>query len=90
MMRLLLVISLTLRVVEASNVTIHKIDSPKKGDCGESSCPAGVAHFPETFGGYKEGTCASVGYTVPDGEQDFKEPLSSCSRNPLGRSWPAT
>lgn len=60
---------------KAGNVTIYKINSPKKGDCGESSCPAAVAHFPETFGGYKEGTCASVGYSLPDGEQDFKVPV---------------
>jgi len=58
-----------------NNVTIYKIDSPKKGDCGESSCPAAVAHFPETFGGYKKGTCASAGYSAPDGEQDFKVPI---------------
>merc|ERR1712151_572136 len=61
--------------LSAGDVTIYKIDSPKKGDCGQSSCPSAVAHFPETFGGYEEGTCASAGYTVPDGEQDFKVPV---------------
>merc|ERR1712070_542716 len=57
------------------NVTMYKIDSPVKGDCGEASCPASEAHFPIKFGGYKEGTCASVGYTVADGEKDFKVPI---------------
>merc|ERR1711977_232426 len=57
------------------NVSIYKIDSPVKGDCGESTCPAGVSHFPITFGGYKEGKCADVGYTVPDGKKEFKVPV---------------
>lgn len=33
---------------------------------------AALAHFPETFGGYKEGTYASVDYSAADGEQDFQ------------------
>jgi len=57
------------------DVTIYKLDFIKKGDCAQSEVSSGVAHFPETFGGFKEGTCASVGYSTADGEDDYKVPV---------------
>merc|ERR1711865_344338 len=57
------------------NTTIYKIGYPKKGDCGQSTCAAAVCKFPEKFGGFKEGSCASVGYTVADGQQSVKIPI---------------
>jgi len=62
-------------LVAAGNVTIYKVDFMKKGDCAQAACPSGVAHFPETFGGFKEGTCASAGYSTADGAQDYKVPV---------------
>merc|ERR1711865_369097 len=57
------------------NTTIYKIGYPKKGDCGQSTCAPASCKFPEKFGGFKEGTCASVGYTVADGQQSVKIPI---------------
>ena len=46
-----------------------------QGDCGQSSCAPADCKWPEKFGGFKEGTCASVGYTVADGTQTVKIPI---------------
>ena len=46
-----------------------------QGDCGQSTCAPADCKWPEKFGGFKEGTCASVGYTVADGQQIVKVPI---------------
>ena len=53
----------------------HLVSCMVQGDCGQSSCAPADCKWPEKFGGFKEGTCASVGYTVADGTQTVKIPI---------------
>merc|ERR1712232_84039 len=49
--------------------TLHKIDYPKSGACGEATVPDKAAYFVKTFGGFSSGSCASEGYTVKEGTE---------------------
>merc|ERR1719409_1373711 len=56
-------------------VTIHKVDYPKKGDCGQTTVDAASAHWPEQFGKFVAGACSSAGYSVADGQQTVTIPV---------------
>ena len=64
-----------------TNVTIHKIDYPVKGNCGEFDMPSKEAHFPVTLGGFKMGDCSVDGYTIANGTKH------ECSPKVLGKQW---
>ena len=64
-----------------TNVTIHKIDYPVKGDCGQFDMPSKEAHFPVTLGGFKMGACSVDGYTIANGTKH------ECSPKVLGKQW---
>merc|ERR1719380_544554 len=56
-------------------VTIHKVDYPKEGDCGQTTVDAASAHWPEQFGKFVAGACSSAGYSVADGQQTVTIPV---------------
>jgi len=43
--------------------------------CGEAVLAKKYEYYAEKFASLKEGTCASVGYSVADGEKDIKVPV---------------
>jgi len=47
--------------------TVHKIDYPIAGKCGEASVPEKVAPLVKTFGGFKDGACKVDGFATADG-----------------------
>ena len=80
-----IMISLLLLLVPVAaidtNVTIHKVDYPVKGECGQFDMPSKEAHFPVTLGGFKMGDCSVDGYTVANGTKH------ECSPKVLGKQW---
>merc|ERR1712167_68608 len=64
-----------------SNVTIHKLNWPASGQCGEVSMPAKSAGFPEKFGGFAAGSCSEAGYTTSAGTKH------ECSPKVMGKQW---
>merc|ERR1711959_717259 len=63
------------------NVTIHKLNWPASGQCGEMSLPAKSAGFPEKFGGFTAGSCSEAGYTTSAGTKH------QCSPKVMGKQW---
>jgi len=55
-----------------ADATLYKVSGD---ECGQSTLDAKYASYAEKFAGLKEGTCASVGYTVADGTQTMKVPV---------------
>lgn len=51
----------------APKTTLHIVDYPVQGSCGEGDVPAAGVFFAKNLGGMSDGSCASVGYTVPQG-----------------------
>ena len=47
--------------------TLHKIDYPIEGKCGQAEVPENAVFFVKQFGGFTDGSCATEGYTVEDG-----------------------
>ena len=70
-----------LELVDDTNVTIHKLNYPQAGDCGQFDMPSKEAHFPVTFGGFKNGNCATDGFTIADGTKH------ECSPKVAGKQW---
>jgi len=55
-----------------NDVTLYKV----KGDgCGQATLDKKYESYAVKFAGLKEGTCASVGYSVPDGSKTIKVPV---------------
>mmetsp|Transcript_52605 Transcript_52605/g.118901 ORF Transcript_52605/g.118901 Transcript_52605/m.118901 type:complete len:278 (-) Transcript_52605:34-867(-) len=54
------------------NVSVYKADYPRLGECGQATCPAWAATFPQRFAGFKEGTCADGGYILPQGTKNVR------------------
>ena len=53
-------------------MTLYKV----KGDgCGQATLDKKYESYAVKFAGLKEGTCASVGYSVPDGSKTIKVPV---------------
>merc|ERR1712195_225771 len=76
---LLVPVAATALLTIDTNVTIHKIDYPVKGNCGEFDMPSKEAHFPVTLGGFKMGDCSVDGYTIANGTKH------ECSPKVLGK-----
>ena len=54
------------------DVTNYKTNSLKLGDRGQTKLLPAAAHFQEQFSRQNAGACESIGYTVADGDSDFK------------------
>ena len=52
---------------DAAKTTLHIVDYPVKGSCGEGKVPEAGVFFAKNLGGMVDGSCASVGYSVPQG-----------------------
>lgn len=50
-----------------ANTTLHIVDYPTPGLCGETKTTEKKAYFAKTFGGLKDGACAVEGYTKAEG-----------------------
>merc|ERR1719331_3252810 len=59
------------RGVEFDDVTLYKLSGD---ECGQSTLDKKYESYAIKFAGLKEGTCASVGYSVPDGSKTMKVP----------------
>ena len=53
-------------------VTLHIVDYPKAGSCGEVKTTEKKAFFAKQFGGLKDGACSVEGYTVSGGTENGK------------------
>merc|ERR1719331_1743027 len=60
------------RGVEFDDVTLYKLSGD---ECGQSTLDKKYESYAIKFAGLKEGTCASVGYSVPDGSKTMKVPV---------------
>ena len=47
--------------------TVHKVDYPVEGKCGQAEVPERVAGLVKSFGGFKDGSCATEGYSTAEG-----------------------
>jgi hypothetical protein len=47
--------------------TLHRVDYPIPGKCGQAEVPENAAFFVKQFGGFKEGSCAVEGYEADEG-----------------------
>ena len=81
MMSLLLLVPVAATTLDDTNVTIHKVDYPVTGECGQFDMPSKEAHFPVTLGGFKMGDCSIDGYTIANGTKH------ECSPKVLGKQW---
>jgi hypothetical protein len=63
------------------NVTIHKLNWPAAGQCGEMTISSKDATFPVKFGGFKNDGCSTDGYTVSQGTKQ------ECSPKVAGKQW---
>ena len=81
MMSLLLLVPVAATTLDDTNVTIHKVDYPVTGNCGQFDMPSKEAHFPVTLGGFKMGDCSIDGYTIANGTKH------ECSPKVLGKQW---
>jgi hypothetical protein len=54
-------------VVTISTSTIHKLNYPVVGKCGQANVPTSVVGLVKTFGGFQDGTCAMEGFAEPQG-----------------------
>lgn len=52
---------------DESNTTLHIVDYPVQGKCGEAQVPEKGVFFAKTFGGLVEGSCSADGYTSDEG-----------------------
>lgn len=52
---------------DTSVVTVHKLNYPVAGKCGQANVPASVVGLVKTFGGFQDGTCATEGFSEPQG-----------------------
>ncbi|CAB9500029.1 expressed unknown protein [Seminavis robusta] len=50
-----------------ATATIHKVDYPVDGKCGQADVPEKVVGLVKTFGGFKDGSCSTEGYTAAQG-----------------------
>ena len=47
---------------------LHKVDYPVAGKCGQADgVPENAVFFVKNFGGFKDGSCATEGFTVQEG-----------------------
>lgn len=53
-------------------VTLHIMDYPRAGSCGETETTEKKAFFAKQFGGLKDGGCSVEGYTVMEGTENGK------------------
>jgi hypothetical protein len=54
--------------------TLHIVDYPKQGSCGQADVPPAGVFFAKNLGGMVDGPCSREGYTVPQGtENGIKE-----------------
>ena len=63
---------LTVMAADDDQVTIHIVDYPKPGSCGEVVTTEKKAFFAKQFGGLKDGRCSVEGYTVSEGTENGK------------------
>eukprot|EP00526_Cylindrotheca_closterium_P021867 CAMPEP_0113616892 /NCGR_PEP_ID=MMETSP0017_2-20120614/8480_1 /TAXON_ID=2856 /ORGANISM="Cylindrotheca closterium" /LENGTH=119 /DNA_ID=CAMNT_0000526233 /DNA_START=139 /DNA_END=498 /DNA_ORIENTATION=- /assembly_acc=CAM_ASM_000147 len=47
--------------------TLHILNYPIDGKCGEAKVPEGGVFFAKTFGKLEDGSCAAEGYAVDEG-----------------------
>ena len=47
--------------------TLHKMDYPVAGKCGQAEIPDNVVFIVKQLGGFQDGSCAVEGYTVEEG-----------------------
>ena len=47
--------------------TLHIVNYPKEGSCGQADVPPTGVFFAKNLGGMVEGPCSKDGYTVPEG-----------------------
>lgn len=52
---------------DENNTTLHILDYPKEGLCGQIQTTEKKAYFAKTFGGLKDGACSVEGYTKSEG-----------------------
>jgi hypothetical protein len=52
---------------DADVVTVHKLNYPMEGKCGQANVPASVVGLVKTLGGFQDGTCATEGFSEPQG-----------------------
>lgn len=52
---------------EDSGATLHILNYPVDGKCGEAKVPDAGVFFAKTFGKLEDGSCAAEGYTVDEG-----------------------
>ena len=52
---------------DAATATVHKVDYPIAGKCGQAQVPTKVVGLVKTFGGFQDGQCAADGYATPEG-----------------------
>ena len=51
-----------------STEPLHKVDYPVPGKCGQADgVPENAVFFVKNFGGFKDGSCATEGFTVQEG-----------------------
>ena len=69
-----------------SSTTLHILNYPIDGKCGEAQVPEAGVFFAKTFGKLEDGSCAAEGYTVDEGtangtgEKDSKRTYSIYSK----------
>ena len=51
-------------------VTLHIVDYPKTGSCGQVETTEKKAFFAKKFGGLKDGECSVEGYTSSEGKEN--------------------
>jgi uncharacterized low-complexity protein len=53
---------------DEATTTLHILDYPIQGKCGEAKVPENGVFFAKTFGSLVEGSCPAEGYTNDEGE----------------------
>ena len=61
---------LTSPLMAQADEVLHIIGYPKQGSCGEALVPDKAIPFVKAFGGFSDGSCASVGYETEEGTQN--------------------